>query len=70
VPPPESVSQNEPRGSRAAPKSPRCNAQQVLRGQIFDFLDCNEVVRFERADAMANRLMELAKANHARLVGA
>ena len=46
------------------------NAQEVLRGQIFDFLDCNEVVSFERADAVADRLMELAKANHARLVEA
>jgi hypothetical protein len=43
-------------------------AQQVLRGQIFIFLDDHEVVSFERADAVADRLMELAKANHARLV--
>jgi type I restriction enzyme R subunit len=46
------------------------HAQEVLRGQIFTFLDDHEVVSFERADAVADRLMELARANHARLVEA
>ena len=44
------------------------NAQQVLRGAIFTFLDDNEVVPFERADIVADRLLELSKANHERLV--
>jgi type I restriction enzyme R subunit len=46
------------------------HAQEELRGQIFEFLDCKDVVSFERADAVADRLMELAKANQARLVDA
>jgi len=41
--------------------------QEDLRGQVFRFLDENEIVDFERADAVADRLMELAKANHHRL---
>jgi type I restriction enzyme R subunit len=44
------------------------HAQEVLRGQIFTFLDDYEVVDFDRADAVADRLMELAKANRHRLV--
>jgi type I restriction enzyme R subunit len=39
-----------------------------LQGQIFLFLDENEIVDFDRADAVADRLVELAKANHHRLV--
>ncbi|MCG8417722.1 MAG: type I restriction endonuclease subunit R [Proteobacteria bacterium] len=42
--------------------------QEELRGQIFMFLDDHEIVDFDRADAVADRLMELAKANHDRLV--
>ena len=44
------------------------HAQEVLRGQIFTFLDDYEVVEFEQADAVADRLMELAKANRHMLV--
>jgi type I restriction enzyme, R subunit len=46
------------------------HAQEVLRGQIFTFLDDYEVVDFDRADVLADRLMELAKANRHRLVPA
>jgi type I restriction enzyme R subunit len=44
------------------------HAQEVLRSQIFTFLDDYEVVEFDRADAVADRLMELAKANRHKLV--
>jgi type I restriction enzyme R subunit len=43
--------------------------QEELRGEIFMFLDEHGIVEFERADAVADRLMELAKANRVRLVG-
>ncbi|MGB8931725.1 MAG: type I restriction endonuclease subunit R [Anaeromyxobacteraceae bacterium] len=46
------------------------HAQEVLRGAIFTFLDDHEIVPFESADAVADQLLELAKANHARLVKA
>ena len=46
------------------------HAQEVLRGAIFTFLDDHEIVPFEIADAVADRLLELAKANHAKLVKA
>jgi type I restriction enzyme R subunit len=46
------------------------NAQQVLRGAIFTFLDDHEIVPFDCADAVADQLLELAKANLARLVKA
>lgn len=46
------------------------HAQEVLRGQVFTFLDDYEVVEFEQADAVADRLMELAKANRDKLVKA
>jgi type I restriction enzyme, R subunit len=39
------------------------HAQEVLRSQIFTFLDDYEVVEFERADEVADRVMELSKAN-------
>lgn len=42
--------------------------QDELRGHLFLFLDENEVVDFDRCDAVADRLVELAKANHERLV--
>ncbi len=41
--------------------------QEELRGQLFIFLDDNEIVDFDRADAVADRLMELAKANRHKL---
>ncbi|MCA9630971.1 MAG: type I restriction endonuclease subunit R [Myxococcales bacterium] len=41
--------------------------QDELRGRLFIFLDDNEIVDFERADAVADRLLELAKANHSKL---
>jgi len=44
--------------------------QQQLRGQVFSFLADNDVVPFERADAVADRLMELARAIHEKLVRA
>jgi type I restriction enzyme R subunit len=44
------------------------HAQEVLRGQIFTFLDDYEVVDFDRADAVSDRLMELAKANRQKLM--
>jgi type I restriction enzyme, R subunit len=44
------------------------HAQEVLRSQIFTFLDDYEVVEFERADVVSDRLMELAKANRHKLV--
>lgn len=44
--------------------------QEELRGQIFRFLDESEIVDFDRADAVADRLMELAKANDHKLTRA
>lgn len=44
------------------------NAQAVLRGHVFSFLDDKNVVEFERIDAVSDRLMELAKANHNKLL--
>ena len=46
------------------------HAREVLRGEIFTFLDDYEIVPFEDADAVADRLMELAKANQQKLVTA
>ncbi|MGI8921469.1 MAG: type I restriction endonuclease subunit R [Solirubrobacteraceae bacterium] len=46
------------------------HAREVLRGEIFTFLDDYEIVPFEDADAVADRLIELAKANHHKLVTA
>jgi type I restriction enzyme R subunit len=43
-------------------------AQEVLRSAIFTFLDDHEIVPFDSADAVADRLLELAKANQAKLV--
>ena len=42
--------------------------QEELRGRVFRFLDDNEIVEFDRCDAVADRLMELAKANHGKLL--
>lgn len=44
--------------------------QEELRGRVFMFLDENEIVDFDRADEVADRLMELAKANGHKLVKA
>lgn len=41
--------------------------QQELQGDLVMFLDENTIVDLDRADAVADRLMELAKANHAKL---
>jgi type I restriction enzyme R subunit len=41
--------------------------QEELRGKLFVFIDDNEIVEFDRADALADRLMDLAKANHDKL---
>lgn len=46
------------------------HAREVLRGEIFTFLDDYEIVPFENADAVADRLMGLAKANQHKLVNA
>jgi len=42
-------------------------AQEVLRGLIFEFLDGYEVIELDRAEPVADRLMELARANQSRL---
>jgi type I restriction enzyme R subunit len=41
--------------------------QEELRGRLFVFLDENNAIDFDQADAVADRLMDLAKANHAKL---
>lgn len=41
--------------------------QEELRGKLFIFLDDNSIVDFDGADAVADRLMDLAKANHNKL---
>ena len=41
--------------------------QEELRGKLFVFLDDNNIIDFDSADAVADRLMDLAKANHERL---
>src|SRR5690606_5348421 len=46
-------------------KSP--TRQQELHGRLFVFLDENEIVEFDRAEAVADRVMELAKANQHKL---
>ena len=43
--------------------------QAELGGKLFMFLDDQEVVPFERVEAVRDRLMELAKSNHEKLVG-
>jgi type I restriction enzyme R subunit len=42
--------------------------QDELRGHLFMFLDENDIVEFDDAEAVTERLMELAKANHGKLV--
>ena len=46
----------------------KAQARDTLRSWIFMTLDDASVVPFERLDAMADKLMELAQANHHRLV--
>lgn len=41
--------------------------QEELRGQVFRFLADLELVDFNRADGVADRIMELAKANQSKL---
>jgi hypothetical protein len=41
--------------------------QSELHGKLFVFLDENEVVDFDQADVVADRLLDLAKANHEKL---
>ncbi len=44
--------------------------QDELRSHLFMFLDENEIVEFDDAERVAERLLELAKANHDQLVRA
>jgi type I restriction enzyme R subunit len=44
------------------------HAQSVLRKWLVVFLDDNNILPFKRLEKVADRLMELAKAKHARLV--
>lgn len=44
------------------------NAQGVLKGWVFDHLDRHGTVPFKKARAVADRLVDLAKALHDRLV--
>jgi len=46
------------------------HAQEVLRGQVFAFLDEHEIVDFDRAEAVADKVMEWAKASHDKLMQA
>ena len=43
-------------------------ARESLRSWLFTTLDNANVLPFKRLDAVADKLMELAKANHRRLV--
>jgi len=43
------------------------HAENVLRGWIVGFLDENDAVRFERQEAVADRLLELARSRHVSL---
>ena len=47
----------------------RAQAQEGLRSWIFMTLDGADLLPFDRLEPVADRLMELAKANHRRLVG-
>jgi len=46
----------------------RAQAQESLRGWIFETLDKADILPFDQVDEMAGRMMELAKANRHRLV--
>ena len=41
--------------------------QNRLRGELVQFLDDNDVVPFDRQEAVADEVVELAKSLHARL---
>jgi len=41
--------------------------QEELRSRLFVFLDDNSIVDFDRADEVADRLVDLAKANQHKL---
>ena len=41
--------------------------QDELRGQLFEILDAESVVDFDRVDTLSDQLMELAKANDTKL---
>jgi type I restriction enzyme R subunit len=43
------------------------HAQNVLRSWIVRFLDDNNIIDFERQEAVADRLVQLAKARHVSL---
>ena len=45
------------------------HAQDTLRGWIVQFLDAEDLVPFPRLEGLAQRFVELARANHHRLVG-
>ncbi len=45
------------------------HAREVLRGQVFTFLDDHEIVDFDRAEAVADKVMEWAKASHDKYEG-
>lgn len=42
--------------------------QEELRSHLFMFLDENEIVDFDDAERVAERLLDLARANHDKLV--
>jgi type I restriction enzyme R subunit len=44
------------------------NAQAVLRGWIVRYLDENDIVSFDRQEAVADEIVDLARALHSRLV--
>lgn len=44
-------------------------AQDAVRGRIFQYLDKHDIVPFERADGLADELLQLAKARHEVLCG-
>ncbi len=44
------------------------HAQEVLRKSVFQMLDDEDILPLERLGAVADRILELAKANHAKLV--
>jgi len=44
------------------------HAQDVLRGWIIQFLDDNDIVSFNRQEALADKIVELAKIRHTDLV--
>ena len=46
----------------------KAQTRDALRSWIFQTLDNANAVPFARLDAVSDRLMELAKANHNRLV--